>query len=365
MNAYIFGAKATAVGLYRALSILEPEVKITAFLVSDMDGNPCEIGECPVRLLQETVDGLSNAEKADAVVYIAVPELIQETIRKLLAGYGFAHFRMLDARMEADIMERYFQEKGIFPSVRSLPLPSGKPERPKLTIYAASFYKDAPLRHPPQLPSYVKKLYLGCERAQAQGIDVAGRADFYDNTGCHISEKNPNRCEMTAHYWVWKNRLNTDDEYVGICHYRRMLDLSEEDLWKIKEDEVDVVLPFPMVHEPDSRIHHTWYVLERDWEVMLRALEELHPDDAARFDEVFDAPYFYNYNIMLAKKEVFAGYCAWLYPILDRIEELSVPKGADREDRYTAYMSESLTTLYFMTRGRTLKICHTGRLLFT
>lgn len=97
---------------------------------------------------------------------------------------------------------------------------------------------------------------------------------------------------------------------------------------------------------------------------MRRVVGDLYPDYLMKFDEVFDAPEFYNYNMMLAKKQVFADYCAWLYPILDRIEELSQPKGADRCDRYTAYMSESLETLYFMTNRNQLKIYHTGRILY-
>lgn len=365
MNVYIFGAKATAAGLYKALSVLEPHRKISAFLVSGRKGNPSEIWGCPVRLLKEVCEELSANEKSEAEVYAAVPELIHNEISKLFEEYGFSNFRMLDSHMEADIMEQYFQKEGKFLSVHSLNKNDDDFQLPGLTVYAASFYKDKPLDNPPKFPSFVKRLYLGCDGAKNAGVDITGQADFYDNTGDHISGKNPNRCEMTAHYWVWKNRLDTDDEYVGICHYRRMLDLSEDDLRKIKRNDVDVVLPFPMVHYPDSRIHHTWYVADSDWELMRCVVAELYPDYAYRFDEVFDAPEFYNYNMILAKKEVFADYCAWLYPILDRIEELSEPKGIDRKDRYTAYMSESLETLYFMANMKNLKIYHTGRLLFT
>ena len=39
-----------------------------------------------------------------------------------------------------------------------------------------------------------------------------------DNVGDNISEKNPNYCELTGLYWIWKN---CNDEYKGLVHYRR------------------------------------------------------------------------------------------------------------------------------------------------
>ena len=362
MDTYIFGAKATASGLYKALSLLEPESCITAFLVSKLEGNVPEIWGHPVRTLASVAKDLSSEEKADAIVYAAVPELVHKEIKELLEGFGFKNLIMLDSQMEADLMERYFECEGRFKSVHTLTVKDDRDKLPEMTIYSASFYKDKTLTNPPKLPPYIKKLYLGCERAVKDGVDISNQADFYDNTGDNISVKNPNHCEMTAHYWVWKNRLNSDDEYVGICHYRRMLDLSEDDLRKICSNDVDIVLPYPMVHYPDARIHHTWYIPERDWNLMKRVVSDLYPAYGEKFDEVFDAPEFYNYNMMLAKKQVFADYCEWLYPILDRIEELS---DSNRHDRYMGYISESLETLYFMTNFNNLRIYHTGKLLFT
>lgn len=365
MDIYIFGAKATAAGLFKALSVLEPGKSIKAFLVSNAEGNVPEIWGCPVKVLSETAEELSEVERKDSLVYVAVPELAHKEIRELLDRFGLKHTVMLDSCMEADMMGQYFDRKGRFRSVHSLNVTKRQETIPRLTVYAAAFYKDKPLENPPRHPAYVKKLFLGCDGAVQAGVDIYGQADFYDNTGDHISFKNPNRCEMTAHYWVWKNRMDTDDEYVGIYHYRRTLELSDVDLRKIAENDVDIVLPYPMVHYPNAGIHHTWYIPEKDWDLMKRIVSDIYPEYGKRFDAVFDVPEFYNYNMMLAKKQVFMDYCAWLYPILDRIEELSDPKGEDRHDRYTAYMSESLETLYFMTNLNKLKIYHTGRLLFT
>lgn len=49
-----------------------------------------------------------------------------------------------------------------------------------------------------------------------------------DNTGDNISIKNPNYCELTGIYWVWKNALKT--KYVGFEHYRRHWGLNKTDI---------------------------------------------------------------------------------------------------------------------------------------
>lgn len=128
---------------------------------------------------------------------------------------------------------------------------------------------------------------------------------------------------------------------------------------------MDVVLPFPTMHEPDIREHHKRYVKDSDWQAMLQALRELQPDYADAYEEIFSQQYLYNYNMLVAKKQVLADYCAWLFPILERVEELSVPKGSERADRYIGYLGENLLTLYFMYHRRDLNIVHTGRLMLT
>ena len=210
-------------------------------------------------------------------------------------------------------------------------------------------------------------------------------ADVLDNQGDNISKKNVNYCEITALYWMWKNVLDVDEEinedviggadcknavnldvqYYGLAQYRRMFRLSDEDILRIKDNDVDVVLPYPMPYEPDINAHHNRYLKDADWNAMLTALRELSPKYSTAFEDILKQQFMYNYNVILAKKEVLKDYCAWLFPILERTEELSVPKGSERADRYIGYMAETLETLYFMYNRDKLKIAHTGCKLFS
>ena len=47
-----------------------------------------------------------------------------------------------------------------------------------------------------------------------------------DSEGENISSKNPHFCELTCHYWAWKNLKNVD--IVGLNHYRRYFDFQRK-----------------------------------------------------------------------------------------------------------------------------------------
>lgn len=232
----------------------------------------------------------------------------------------------------------------------------------EIEVYMAKFYRDKPLKNQQLLPEWLIPIQVGAAGTQERVADVL------DSSGNNISSKNANYCELTALYWIWKNRLPEKDEgngkYFGLFHYRRWLDIVNADLERISGSDIDVVLPFPTVHEPDIRMHHTRYVKETDWAAMLQALGELAPEYYAAYENIFSQEYLYNYNIFVAKADVFRGYCEWLFPILERIEELSLPKGSERADRYIGYLGENLLTLYFMYHRELNMVC-TGRIMLT
>lgn len=346
-NIYIYGAKSTALGICKAIEKLYSDCCcIRGFLVSSWENNPLTLAELPVIELEKFTD-------KEASILIATPENLHNEIICKLEENGFYNYVSIDSKEESKLMERYFHKIAKFPIIHR-PIP-------KLEVYVAKFYKDQKLKYIRKFPDWFTPIQVGTVLTEER------IAESFDNSGENISEKNVNYCELTALYWIWKNRLlqNFDIDYYGLFHYRRILDIKEEDLYKLLEKDIDVILPLPTLHEPDISEHHSRYIKEEDWNVMLQALEELQPDYASNFSKIFSQQYFYNYNIILAKKSVLLDYCEWLFPILERVEALSIPKGWERADRYIGYLGENLMTLYFFSNQKNLKIYHTGRLMLT
>lgn len=356
MNLAIYGAQAIALGAYKAIHNIYPQRKITCFIVTKREINAKVLSGIPVLELEPYVAGLSEVEKKNTEILIATPENMMPEIEQNLDRHGLhCHVRLTSMRFAELMGYHHVCYKDFLPLAA---LPVGY-HRASIHMFMAKFHKDKMLASACSLPEWVTPIQVGtvlCEERVA---------NIFDSDGENISGKNGNYSELTALYWIWKNRLSQKtagdrNEYYGLSHYRRILELSEDDVLKMVDNDVDAVLPYPMPYEPDIEAHHKRYLRDTDWKAMVTALGELQPEYAERLPEILGQQYLYNYNIMLARKEVLADYCTWLFPILERTEELSDPKGYDRHDRYIGYMGETLATLYFMSNKDRLNITHAG-----
>ncbi len=371
MEVIIFGAQGIALGAYQAFHSLYPERKVRCFLVSHMGNNASTLGGLPVLELHTFSHNLSQDEKDKIQILIATPENVMDEIEKILEEYGFhCHIRLTASRWAQFMGYHYMHGKKFIP-LSALPIGYYKPG---IYMFMAKFYKDRLLRQDYDIPEWIIPIQAGAalchERVTA----------LLDCDGENISLKNGNYSELTVLYWIWKNCLMRDAsgngcyrtsrretkadsgkiKYYGLSHYRRILELTEDDILRLEDNKVDAVLPYPMPYEPDIRQHHKRYLTEGDWGALLTALKELQPEYANAISSVMSQQYFYNYNIILAREEVLADYCSWLFPILERTEQLSEPKGWERKDRYIGYMGEALETLYFMYNRDKLELVHTG-----
>lgn len=356
MDLAIYGAQGMALGAYEAIHNLYPVRKIRCFLVTERGYNAETLSGLPVLELSSFSDSLSEEEKGNIEILIATPENQMPLIEKKLEAFGLAcHVRLTSLRW-AKLQSCHCACDREYMPLEALPVGY---HRANMHVFLAKFHRDKPLTEGYEKPEWITPIQVGAALCNERV------ANLLDCDGDNISAKNGNYSELTALYWIWKNRLqypsaNEEYEYYGLSHYRRILELTEDDVLRLADNGVDVVLPYPMPYEPDMEEHHKRYLRQEDWDAVRKAVQEISPECAEAFSKILKQKYFYNYNLVLAKKEVLEEYCNWLFPVLERVEELSSPKGEERGDRYVGYVGETLLTLYFMNQKGKLNIKHTG-----
>lgn len=361
----IYGAQGIALGTYEALKAVSSQIHIECFVVTKYENNPKKLRGLPVYELDEFVRKYSNdIFCGELKVMIATPESVMDEIEKSLTERGISNFERISSVRYSVLWNEYQSIIGDFSPIFSYPVIQEKRSE-VVEIFMARFYKDKPLSKGIAPQKYLREIQVGAATTSESIKSFWHDFDILkDNQGDNISDKNSNYSELTALYWIWKHVLSdsqiNDKNYYGLCHYRRQLDILPEDIEALNMRDIDVVLPFPLPYEPDIGAHHKRYLSEADWNAVLQALGEVSPDYRDAVDEVFGQRYLYNYNLILARKDILRAYCEWLFPILLRVEELSVPKGSERSDRYIGYIAENLETLYFIKNRYRIRIAHAG-----
>lgn len=172
-----------------------------------------------------------------------------------------------------------------------------------------------------------------------------------DNAGENISEKNPNFCELTGLYWIWKNR---SDEYKGLVHYRRYFEkcgkkLDDGEIKSILKD-YDIILP-----KIEYLRESAWEELpkhsgrEKDLINLKKVIGELYPDYLPAFDTVMSGNTLHLYNMMIAPEKVFNAYCEWLFDILFALEPMTdMSDYSDYEKRVFGFLSERMLNVWVL-----------------
>ena len=149
-----------------------------------------------------------------------------------------------------------------------------------------------------------------------------------DNTGEHISEKNPTFCELTGLYWAWKNLTS---EYIGLAHYRRHFGLGRQGAPMdrvLTEDQAarllagkDGLLPKKrqyVIENLYSHYAHTCHVEPLD--ITGDIIREQFPAYAPAFDRLKSRTSAHMFNMLVLRREHLDAYCTWLFAILFELE---------------------------------------------
>lgn len=201
-----------------------------------------------------------------------------------------------------------------------------------------------------QIP--LKEVFTPIHVGRASTVPLEGMIG--DDTGENISAKNPQYCEMTAHYWIWKNVHDT--KYVGVCHYRRYfgIDISEEIIEQLMAD-TDVIMVEPSWYTDSVYAYFAKFMGAENMTILWMVMKKLYPEYAETLEKVCDDVKFYPFNMLLCKKELFDEYCEWIFSVLGECEKYVKPSPYTNGRRALAYMAELLTGVYFIHRGLRIK----------
>ena len=191
------------------------------------------------------------------------------------------------------------------------------------------------------------------------GASVHPRLSYVgDNTGTHISEKNPQYCELTGLFWVWQN---TRDPYKGLVHYRRYFTwrgrlLTQEQIGRLLTTH-DIILPRP---EPlresawQEFCLHSGY--ERDLVLTRQAVAAVDGGMLDAFDQVMGGTQLHLYNMLIASAAEFDAYCRWLFAVLTQVEaQVDMTGYTPYQKRLYGFLGERLLNVW--VTHRRLRVC--------
>jgi len=209
---------------------------------------------------------------------------------------------------------------------------------------------------PYRMPDDPVYLPLHVGREGKKDIGFAG-----DNTGENISAKNCNYCELTGLYWAWKNL--TDVDAIGLAHYRRHFVSTKNkhgEKWcriltgtEIEElmREYDIIVPNKrnyFIETNESQYIHAHP--KEDWEKMLALVREQSPEYSQSLDKMRKSTSGYKFNMFIMKRNALDGFCSWLFPILEKIEESQLEK-----NRILGHISERMFDVWLYSNKNKYK----------
>lgn len=179
-----------------------------------------------------------------------------------------------------------------------------------------------------------------------------------DNTGINIAEKNPNYCELTAHYWLWKN-LNDEYNNIGLVHYRRFFGkkrffsapdniLSVTEINKLLS-KADIILPkeFYWPCSVEEYYYDHGVGKKQDIKEVEEIIKQYYPEYYENYRNVTKRNHASYCNMFIMKKNMFDSYSEWLFSVLAHVEErVDISSYTAAEARIFGYLSEILINVW-------------------
>lgn len=350
----IFGAGVTALGVAISLQEKPYEFHIAYCLVSDLKVNPVSVAGIPV--IDFSMAG--HLIRKDATILVAAVEKNIKSMQESLKENGYlqtipiTYDGDLWSLLRGNLYQEYCRSQGkqylaLEEELQNIREPK---ERSKtVSVYTVKCHVDKVLKEDITRFSWEKEIQAGAALTDARVCNIC------DNRGENISNKNRQYCELTALYWIWKH---DESDYIGLGHYRRHFELTEDQLEKLAVSDIDVVLTIPMFVPPNVVEVYRRDHAGEDWDVMRKAVYVLCPQYLPALKTIENSPFYYAYNMFIMRREILDDYCSWLFPILSYCEEHCQEKENSYQNRFIGFLAERLLSVYFLYHEKEYKIVH-------
>ena len=189
---------------------------------------------------------------------------------------------------------------------------------------------------------YIVK-HKDCEIPKLPGYTQIGVGKLFNYKGDNINYLNPYLNETTALYDIWKN---TDDEIIGMCHYRRFFKSDNGGILTFIEAEhilnewgYEMIAPFEF-HPP---------VTPYDWlsrAIETHILEKYIPQLPEDFQKWLNEPNVFNpCNMFVSRRNTIEAYCEWMFPIMIPLAERFMREDSGKsfkDDRALGFVCEMI-----------------------
>lgn len=188
-----------------------------------------------------------------------------------------------------------------------------------------------------------------------------------DQSGENVSDFNNRINEMTAIYWVWKNKPS---KYVGFCHYRRYF---YDNNFGSYENHLKATTALEYLNKYDMLVceksidadYSIEYELkmplsdeafECGYNIILSNIRKHQPEYEKDFYEVLSGKTLCYYNMFVTTWEVFDRFATWLFSFLiPAAEEFPIERFEGQDKRTIGFFAERMLSVWLRQNPLTLK----------
>lgn len=349
----IYGAGTMGKAVYRCLHEAPFDLKIEAFIVRSLEGNP------------DSIDGISVVALSDAgsykeaLILVALNGKLIPEVMTDLENCGFIDILPVsfDGDLWTDIRYAWIRANDILPKSilylmdqedgDDLEISGTAERKADMSIYVVHSIYDRELSEVAVDKKYEIPIQVGAaltNRHLFTTLDSSGE----DN----ISSKNRQYCELTGIYWAWKNDRS---DYVGFSHYRRKFELTEEQMDCFIKAGVDVVVTCPIVNFETVRSQYGKDHVIDDWDTLIDVIRKMTPEYYESALKIQDGIYYYAYNMFIMRRDIFDKYCSFIFPLLAECERRIGERDDVYQNRYVGFLAERLLSV-FLTKHADIKV---------